>query len=220
MEDLTMKEFQLLGRTLIRLVMSAFNKLNKIRLDKLRPAKLKDAEYRAITIKPTHSDIFGGQFIEQLTEAQKEAKVYRAISSKPEKKSTQANRGRGQNKGYRGRKGSRGQSRAPRYSPYPAQQGFQQQQSWPAPQQAQFVPQYNQFGPPGYSAPPAYPASQQSAAGPQRGRGCGRGNSKPKALLWRARSSLHKINKVELQMRHWICKFKTSNWHKQILRCE
>ena len=75
-----------LFRTNTQLALSVFNKLSKIRLDKLKPASLKEAEYRAVTITPSHTDIFGGEFMDQLAESQKEAKAYKALAEPPKKK--------------------------------------------------------------------------------------------------------------------------------------
>jgi len=72
-------------RFLALLSFGQYNKIMKIRLEKLKPAGLTTAQFKALDIMPTDTDIFGGELLERHVEAQKEAKLYIGLAEPPKK---------------------------------------------------------------------------------------------------------------------------------------
>jgi len=124
-----------------------------------------------MVIKPSHTDIFVPEFAQQLLEAQKEAKVFQAITKKPKaaKDSPAFKRGKG-GRGYKG-KHFRGQGRGQHFQPN-YQPSFNQQWGTPPPNSG-FAQSQQAFNPFSYTG--AQPAPSQPARG--RGRGKPRGGT-------------------------------------------
>ena len=64
-------QFKSLMRFQTKMLFSCFNKIMNHRLEVLKPAVMKQEEFASVVIKPSYTDIFVPEFIQQLLETQK-----------------------------------------------------------------------------------------------------------------------------------------------------
>ena len=175
MLELPAEQFKSLMRFTAKMTLSCFNKVMLIRLENLRPISLKRDDYATVTIKPSHSDIFVPEFAQQLLEAQKEARVFQAITKQPKafnKDSQGRGRGKRGGKSFRGKFFKRGQGRGQgAFQPHFQPQFAQQWGTPPANNFGQSQPNFNPF---------SYQGAQQGPSQPSQNPGRGRGRGKPR----------------------------------------